>query len=745
MIVEKTNGRNVLIRARDKDGKRYEKTITGYWPYCYMEDENVPYVAEAVRTEAGYTGLYGESLTKVYCATPHDVRQLSYAGSTWEANVPYTNKVLCDYINDGNEPIPNYKHRTWYLDCEWSPTTGHMRVIVAYDNFTGKEYVWFVESTLAGQGLKDGEGVPYSELGEYKYETPAMAFPSERSMLIHFMRILKNCDPDIITGWYVVGADIKQIVERTRACGLPSYALSPLRRLRYEYGDWEQPIVGRNCIDLMLAVSKLWEMKNGKLPSYKLNDVAEEILGEKKVELEKGHDESWYEDRDLYIHYCRQDVRLLPKLDDAVNALDYYTALQHIVQCEIKSTPFITKMFTNLVLRDKDFDRKIPTQPQFTKVDYEGAEILKVEAGVYDNVGILDIRAMYHSNAAKYNISWDTLDENGVDCGNGSKFRHGEKGLLVRQMELMTKFRNEFKMKMILTDGDERKKWDCMQFAAKTLVASMYGVAGDAKFGMYHPEIAAAITYTSRETLGQLMENARDVGFDVIYGHTDSVFCIIPTPEEGLEKLGLINERMHPIVTEFEKWCSRIIMVAKNRYTGMVTWTDGEYHEPNIYVKGIEMKQSRMPPVMKAAMLDTITGILTNEQESAVTDRLSTMVDSVIKGETDPIDLCMKGKLERDISQYKVLSGSSAGAAWANEYLGKGYRKGSFFLVTLNENGKYIAFDNPKDVEDIETIGTKVMVDRFVIKKIKPYFDLAGWSTQPIENARNGLADMSWV
>jgi DNA polymerase elongation subunit (family B) len=273
----------------------------------------------------------------------------------------------------------------------------------------------------------------------------------------------------------------------------------------------------------------------------------------------------------------------------------------------------------------------------------------------------------------------------------------------------------------------------------------MYGVAGDAKFGMYHPEIAAAITYTSRETLGQLMENARDVGFDVIYGHTDSVFCVIPTPEEGLEKLGLINERMHPIVTEFEKWCSRIIMVAKNRYTGMVTWTDGEYHEPNIYVKGIEMKQSRMPPVMKAAMLDTITGILTNEQESAVTDRLSTMVDSVIKGETDPIDLCMKGKLERDISQYKVLSGSSAGAAWANEYLGKGYRKGSFFLVTLNENGKYIAFDNPKDVEDIETIGTKVMVDRFVIKKIKPYFDLAGWSTQPIENARNGLADMSWV
>jgi len=744
MIVEKGSGRNVIIRARDGDGKRYEKSISGYWPYCYVREEDAKHLAEAVKIEKGFTGLYGESLSKVYCASPYDVSQISNAGETWEGNIPYTSKVLCDYINDGNEPIPNYKHRTWYLDCEWSPVTGHMRVMVAYDNFTEKEYVWFVDGTLAEQGLKDGEGVAHSELGKYTYDTPAMAFADERSMLIHFMRILKNCDPDIITGWYVVGADIKQIVERTRACGLPSYGLSPMRKLRYEYGDWQQPIVGRNCIDLMLAVSKLWEMKNGKLPSYKLGDVGQEIVGETKVELPDGHD-TWFTDRDLYIHYCRQDVRLLPRLDHAVNALDYYTALQHIVQCDIRSTPFITKMFTNLVLRDKEFDRKIPSRAQFAKVDYEGAEILKVEGGVYDNIGILDIRAMYHSNAEKYNISWETLNPDGVDCGNGSRFTQGSKGLLVRQMELMTSFRNQFKMKMIMSEGEQKKKWETMQFAAKTLVASMYGVAGDAKYGLYHPEIAAAITYTSRETLGQLMENAKDVGFDVIYGHTDSVFCSMPTAEIGMEKLSLINERMHPIVTEFEKWCPRIIMVAKNRYTGIVTWTNGEYHEPNIYVKGIEMKQSRMPPVMKAAMLDTITGILTNEKEERVTERISNMVDSVVKGKTDPLDLCMKGKLERNLNQYKVLSGSSAGAAWANEYLGKGYRKGSFFSVTLNENGKYIAFDSPEDIEGVETIGTKIMVDRFVVKKIKPYYDLAGWNIQPILNARNGLSDMLWV
>jgi hypothetical protein len=196
---------------------------------------------------------------------------------------------------------------------------------------------------------------------------------------------------------------------------------------------------------------------------------------------------------------------------------------------------------------------------------------------------------------------------------------------------------------------------------------------------------------------------------------------------------------------EFEKWCPRLIMVAKNRYTGKVTWTDGEYHEPNIYVKGIEMKQSRMPKVMKDAMLDTITGILNRESEDATTQRISELITSVMGGETPAKDLCMKGKIERDLSQYKVLSGSSAGAAWANEFLGKGYRAGSFFLVTLDDDGKYIAFDDPSEIEGIKSIGVKVLVDRFIIKKITPYFELAGWNTQPLQNAKNGLAHVEWV
>ena len=135
------------------------------------------------------------------------------------------------------------------------------------------------------------------------------------------------------------------------------------------------------------------------------------------------------------------------------------------------------------------------------------------------------------------------------------------------QMDLMTSLRDQYKALMKDADSDaERKMYDALQYATKSLIASMYGVAGDAKYGMYHPDIAAAITFTSRQTLGELRDHAEDLGFKVRYGHTDSIMCEVPNPESGLAALQHINQQMFPIITEFEKWSSSFLIMAKNRY-----------------------------------------------------------------------------------------------------------------------------------------------------------------------------------
>jgi len=736
MIVDTNKARQVIIRYRDANNNRQTITDSEHWPYCFVKS-NDAYRFNAVRKEGGYKGILGEDLTKIVVASTFDLKAIRDSGlPTWEGNIPFSNRVMIDRVQEGKMPIPNYEHRIWYLDCEWNPKTNAMRIIVFYDSYTNKEHVLFVDSNL-------NQTQVFYKYGDYEYENGAKGFTTEAEMLQCFLTLMSQQDPDVITGWYVTGADIKTIIERCNKNNIAPYQLSPLNKIRYEFGDWAQPIAGRNCIDLMLAFSKLWELKNGKLPSYKLDDVAWEALGEKKIELPDGHD-TYLTDLPLYLHYARQDVRLLPKLDSKVNAIEYYLALQHVVQCDIRSTPYITKMFTNLALMDESFDVQIPTKPQFDKIDYIGANVMEVNSGLYKNVGILDIKAMYHSNASLYNISWDTIDENGQDCGNGTKFNLESKGLLVRQMDYMTKLRNKFKG-LVKSDPTNFDKWDTMRFACKSLVASMYGVAGDAKYGLYNPEVASAITYTSRKTLDKLKIEVESFGFKVIYGHTDSVFVLIPSPQEGMDALTEINISMEPIETEFEKWCSSMILMAKNRYAGNVTWTDGHYHDAKMYVKGIEMKQSRMPQVMKKCMQDVIGGILSSEGEEVVTEKLNTIILKVINKEVDPNDLCMKGKLERNLSDYKVLSGPSAGAAWANEYLGKGYRAGSYFKVTINSNGKYIAFDDPSDIDGLYEIGYSKLVERFIIKKIQPYYEMMKWDMQPLDNALRGVNNVIWV
>jgi len=742
MIVEQKGKNDVVVRYRDENDKRQETVIKKFTPYCYVTEEDAKYIHGYKKT-GGYTGVFKTPLVKMEGHTTWDIRDLTKTGQTWEGNIPFTNQALTARVKNGDKPFASYNHRVWYIDGEWKTTTGEITMLSVYDSFTERLYSWAVMPMGIGKG-KYKQMIDANQ-NRYTYDTPVVIFDTEAELLSHFVNFMRKQDPDIITGWYVTGADIKQIIERCGKVGVRASTMSPMNKLRYEYKDWSQPIVGRNIIDLRLAFPKLWELKNGKLPNYKLDDVAWEVLGEKKVELPDGHD-TYYSDPVLYLHYNRRDVELLPKLDKLVNALEYFIAVQHIAQCEIRSTPHITQVFSCLALSDPHFKEQLPSRPMFDATAYEGAIVMDGEQGVYQNIGIFDIKAMYHSNAELHNISWDTLDEGGKDCGNGSCFTQDEKGLLVRQMDNMTVLRDHYKglMKGAKTDA-ERVRYDALQYATKSLVASMYGVAGDSKYGLYHPAIASAITYTSRQTLLKLAAVATDMGHEVVYGHTDSVMCRVASPEFGIASVEKMNEAMAPIIVQFEKWSESFLLMQKNRYAGLVSWTDGEYHESKRYVKGIELKQSRMPIVMKSAMGSVIDGILTTQKESEVTETLSTLIEGIMEGKFPDEDLCMKGKLTKDLAAYTSVSGSAAGAQWANRVLGKGYRGGDYFLCSIDKKGNYIAFDNPSEIEGITEIGRQVMVERFILNKVKPYYQVVDWDIEPLHRAMNGKSKVLWL
>jgi DNA polymerase elongation subunit (family B) len=310
-------------------------------------------------------------------------------------------------------------------------------------------------------------------------------------------------------------------------------------------------------------------------------------------------------------------------------------------------------------------------------------------------------------------------------------------------MDKLTVKRNEYKA-LMKSDPDNKSKWDAMQFATKSMVASLYGVSGDSKFGMYHPDIASAITFTSRQTLFRLRDECNDRGYPVVYGHTDSIFCEVATPEEGVELVAKINESMYPIETEFEKWAESMVLKAKNRYAGKVTWTDGQYHEPDYYYKGLELIQTRMPKAMKDSMGSILRGILDGDEEADVSARISEMITKGINGDFGN-DLLMKGKLKQKLSSYKVLSGASAGVAWAKINLNKDYDVGDSFLTAVDKSGNTMAFDNIEELRGVAEIDWRSMTEKYIVKKACDIYELVAWDTQPLWNAFLGLNKTVWL
>ena len=191
MIVEQVGRNDVLVRYRDANGNRQQTVIKDRLPYLYLRDEDAQFVDE--KKESGYTGVFGESLTKVTCYTTDAVRNLAKTGQSWEGNIPFTNQVLTARVKEGQKPFASYTHRVWYLDGEWKTDSGQITMLTVFDSFTENLYSWMVPPKHPSEcaphpdwgGLSKGKHYTLYDMSGngYGYETPVLVFDTEAELL----------------------------------------------------------------------------------------------------------------------------------------------------------------------------------------------------------------------------------------------------------------------------------------------------------------------------------------------------------------------------------------------------------------------------------------------------------------------------------------------------------------------------------------------------------------------------------
>ena len=280
------------------------------------------------------------------------------------------------------------------------------------------------------------------------------------------------------------------------------------------------------------------------------------------------------------------------------------------------------------------------------------------------------------------------------------------------------------------------------QLALKILINGGYGVFGNRFFKYYDPRVAELITAYGRYTLTKMQEIAEEMGLNVVYGDTDSLFIDIRVnnyEECNNENAGsrTITQVKNNIITKqvlkFKEDCNRrlgievehsktyktaIISSKKEHYIG---WTGIPETAPDIV--GMEGDKNDRPRWINKVFRHVVENILGVNESSA--DPISTIKKSV-----SDLDL---GKVNHELLTRSVRLSKNS-----EEYNNPKDRKRRLGMAIGARKGDVIEYyesDNNKEGYSLNYRDMSITKYKLMLwKTVKEILEIAGYDISSLEN-----------
>ncbi len=527
------------------------------------------------KSKAGtYVSLYGDRLKRI---TKWDKEQTDL----FESDVNPEIRVLVDNYTDSDEVSTG--HRTMIFDIEVEVTTGfpdadkaeNRITSIGFNNPLTDEYFCYVLDI--DDKLKLGD----DRLSVSGNET-IKSFTDEYDLLNAFFMKYLEIKPTILTGWNVEFFDVPYLYNR--ACKIVGQniaeLLSPIRQVQWSNFSKKYKIAGVSVLDYLQLYKRFTFSEKS---SYRLDDIGENEVGEKKVAYEGTLNDLYENDLDKFVAYNLQDVKLVKKLDDKLDFIEIARGLAHLGHVPYEDIYMSSRYLEGAILvylkkQNIIAPNKPPRPKNFSGDKFVGAYVQDPIKGKHDWVYDLDITSMYPSCIISLNISpetkigkiegWSpeefirgqnktyTITNNEQELGrftekelkkyledrsvgvatNGVMYRTDKDGLLPALLRKWFDERVEYRKlsKKFHEEGDKDKSdyFDRRQYLQKVVLNSLYGVLGLPVFRFYDLDNAEAVTYTGQslikftKKIANYYYNAElsDKENYCIYIDTDSVF-----------------------------------------------------------------------------------------------------------------------------------------------------------------------------------------------------------------------------
>jgi len=294
-----------------------------------------------------------------------------------------------------------------------------------------------------------------------------------------------------------------------------------------------------------------------------------------------------------------------------------------------------------------------------------GGMIYDPQVGFHEKVIEIDFTSLYPSIMVLHNISPETLL---CTCCTGGKHRvpfigyhvcEKNRGFLPRVVQPLIERRIEYKNRIkketkteLINEYTARKK------ALKWILVTCFGYTGyrNACFGRI--ECHEAITAYGREILVKTAEIAQDNNYRVLHGIVDSLWLQgSGNPGDVCKK---IQEVIHiPIEVEgIYRWI--VFLPRRGQTTGALNRYYGCLENGDIKLRGIEMRQGNVPPLVKAMQGEMLT-VLSQAKDIQELRKLvprtiaiaKRYIEKIREGTCRKKDLVFTSRVSRPVGTYR--------------------------------------------------------------------------------------------
>ncbi len=413
-----------------------------------------------------------------------------------------------------------------------------------------------------------------------------------------------------------------------------------------------------------------------KYSEYTLNAVSEALLNESKIKFEGN-----IGDLPLYelANYCYNDARITYRLTTFSNDLlmKLLIAIARIAKMPIEDlsrlgvSQWIRSMIyfehrrrNALIPRKEELEQKgvASTTAVIKDKKYRGGFVVEPVPGVHFNVVVLDFASLYPSIIKVYNLSYETVRCVHEECKTERipetdhwvcKKRRGITSLLIGSLrDLRVNYYKQLSKDKSLKPED-KELYSVISQALKVILNASYGVMGADIFPLYFLPAAEATAAIGRYIITSTINKCKELGIQVIYGDTDSLFLKGATKEQ-IESIASWARKELGVDLDLDKQYRYIALSErKKNYLGVLI--DG-----NVDVKGLTGKKSHTPQFIRDAfysVIDILSKVHTTEDFEAAREEIRRIVKdyaSRLKARKIPLeDLAFNVMVGKAPSDYK--------------------------------------------------------------------------------------------